>query len=285
MQLRNGDGFSFISKDHNSIVGFRGDMCKGSMIQCKPVPELYPGARLYRNLDTAFEREMESNLPSRRIPVEVTISILSNCPPYRIIVSAESQDGRVVSFEYDAGISAAGNRGRMEALFKSQIGKVTGIYSFNLKELDIRTEDGSLPFMPASALNGIRREVAERLDAISCKTIPMGPSTASAGSATDRPETITYKANVANGVAERTYRKFGTDNVEKAFELTHRKDAELMRSKYCIRHELGLCPFGERSAVVSLSNDRTTGNLFLVNNGRRYQLGFDCAACEMTVKG
>ena len=105
----------------------------------------------------------------------------------------------------------------------------------------------------------------------------MGPSTASTGSATDGPETITYKANVANGVAERTCRKFGAGNVEKAFELTHRKDAELMRSKYCIRHELGLCLAGDRS--------RTTGNLFLVNNGRRYRLGFDCAACEMTVKG
>ena len=286
MQLRNGDGFSFISKDHNSIVGFRGDMCRGSMIQCKPVPELYQGARLYRNLDTAFERKMESNLPSRRIPVEMTISILSNYPPYRINVSAASQDGRVVSFEYDAGSSAAGNKERMQSLFQSQIGKVTGIYSFNLKELDIQTEDGSLPFMPASALNGIRREVAERLDAMPCKTIPMGPSTASAGSATDRPETITYKANVANGVAERTCRKFGAGNVEKAFELTHRKDAELMRSKYCIRHELGLCQAPERSRRAAQgTGGRSIGNLFLVNNGRRYRLGFDCAACEMTVKG
>ena len=46
-----------------------------------------------------------------------------------------------------------------------------------------------------------------------------------------------------------------------------------MRSKYCIRHELGLCRKGHQ-----------TDDLYLVNNGRRYRLGFDCTACEMTVK-
>ena len=48
-----------------------------------------------------------------------------------------------------------------------------------------------------------------------------------------------------------------------------------MRSKYCIRHELGLC----------LREKGTTHRapLFLVNNGRRLPLRFDCAACEMTV--
>ena len=275
MQLRNGDGFSFISKDHNSIVGFRGDMCRGSMVQCKAVQDLYVGARVYRNLDTAFEKEMESNLPSRRIPVEMTITVLKNPTPYRINVCAMSQDGREVTLEYDAGSSAAGNKERMEALFKAQIGKVTGIYSFNLKELNILTEDGSLPFMPASALNGIRREVAEKLDGMPCRALPMGNSVAEHVEAVEGPETITYKANVSNGIAERLYRKQGAETIEKAFELTHRKEAELMRSKYCIRHELGLCP----------SAGSGTGNLFLVNNGKRYRLGFDCAACEMTVKG
>ena len=42
-----------------------------------------------------------------------------------------------------------------------------------------------------------------------------------------------------------------------------------MRSKYCIRHELGMC--GNKEP------------LFLVNNGRRYRLDFDCSSCEMTV--
>ena len=50
-----------------------------------------------------------------------------------------------------------------------------------------------------------------------------------------------------------------------------------MRSKYCVRHELGMC------LKDSSRTGGMTGDLYLVNNGRRYRLGFDCAACEMTV--
>lgn len=48
-----------------------------------------------------------------------------------------------------------------------------------------------------------------------------------------------------------------------------------MRSKYCIRHELGMCPIHQGAG--------DSGPLFLLNNGRRLSLGFDCKRCEMTV--
>ena len=48
-----------------------------------------------------------------------------------------------------------------------------------------------------------------------------------------------------------------------------------MRSRYCIRYELGLCPRHQGA--------RDTGPLFLLNNGRRLALHFHCATCEMTV--
>ena len=100
-----------------------------------------------------------------------------------------------------------------------------------------------------------------------------GPVNKSATPPVTVPGNITYKSNVSNKVSESIYCRFGAETVEEAFELSHKKEAELMRSKYCIRHELGLC----------LKDTRTTGPLFLVNNGKRYRLDFDCAACEMTV--
>jgi putative protease len=48
-----------------------------------------------------------------------------------------------------------------------------------------------------------------------------------------------------------------------------------MRSKYCIKYELGLCPVHQGA--------KQTGDLFLVNNSRRFPLLFDCKACEMAV--
>ena len=48
-----------------------------------------------------------------------------------------------------------------------------------------------------------------------------------------------------------------------------------MRTRYCLKYELGLCPVHQGA--------KPTGPLYLVNNGRRLSLGFDCARCEMTV--
>ena len=314
LQIKNGDGFSFLSKDGKSIIGFRADVCRGSVIQSRNIPELFVGARLHRNLDTAFEKEIESNLPVRKIPVTVELSISTgiagepsgpgrvhprfalrqssgtaaaeyslspaSAPAYHMIVEAKSQDGRMVHFDIEAGKEAASNKKRMEAMFTAQIGKDTGIYSFSLTSLDIRTSDGSIPIMSAAALNGIRREIAERLDRMPCGKVPMynpydtvaEPVEATEESGPKGPEVITYKSNVSNGIAERVYRRLGASAIEDAYELTHRKEAELMRSKYCIRHELGLC-----------LKSHPAGDLYLVNNGRRYRLDFDCANCEMTV--
>ena len=47
-----------------------------------------------------------------------------------------------------------------------------------------------------------------------------------------------------------------------------------MRSKYCMRHELGLCP---------KQCGKPAEDLVLVNNGRRFTLRFDCRACEMVI--
>ncbi|MBR7005285.1 MAG: U32 family peptidase [Bacteroidales bacterium] len=306
-QLHNGDGFSFVSKDHNSIVGFRGDTCRGAMINSKVVPELYVGARIYRNLDTAFEKEMEGNLPVRTIPVTVWFKTQSDIesagvpselrrysaaakrgwtspgserhPAFTIAVKASSQDGRVVEFDFEAGEQEANNIERMMAMFKSQIEKVTGRYSFTLSGLEI--PDGKLPFLSSAAINGIRRDIASRLDSMPCNAIPMaGPVNRPDTPPVTVPGNITYKSNVSNKVSEGIYRRFGAETVEKAFELSHKKEAELMRSKYCIRHELGICLKDSSASGLRMT---VAGPLYLVNNGKRYRLDFDCAACEMTV--
>ena len=48
-----------------------------------------------------------------------------------------------------------------------------------------------------------------------------------------------------------------------------------MRTKYCVRHQLGLCP---KQGKVKKAEP-----LFLRNGKERLCLTFDCAVCEMTV--
>lgn len=337
-RLRNGDGFSFLSKGRGEIVGFRGDVCQGNRITCRNVTGLYPGAKLYRNLSNAFEKELESNLPVRTIPVSVDISVIVvpvtstssgteedrspslpkrlSEPTYSLKINAASQDGRSVKLEREAGHNAAENPERMRGMFATQISKATGIYSFTLRSLEVETPDGSLPFLPTSALNAIRRDLAAALEEMPCQAIPLPVNQASSrtGNAEypvlepdvlsqvqDIQETtsngphLSYKANIANHIARKICMSLGASRTDDAFEISHRPDAELMRTKYCIRYELGLCPVHQAGRQHGRAN-HTSGmvnppipssrktNLYLTNNGKRYHLAFDCANCEMVVK-
>ncbi len=363
-RLQNGDGFSFLAKGRGEIVGFRGDVCQGNRITCRNVAGLYPGAKLYRNLSNAFEKELESNLPVKTIPVAVDISVRisdprvtstgsvtedarsqslpkllnkdrqpSNRPSeptYSLKINAVSQDGRSVELEREAGDNAAENAERMRGMFATQISKATGIYSFTLRTLEVETPDGSLPFLPASALNAIRRDLAATLEDMPCKTVPLptGQAVNATGivkvldnrkNAIDAPaylgkcqsqkpilsqvsdiqETasdgihLSYKANIANHVARETYQSLGATQTDDAFEISHRPDAELMRTKYCIRYELGLCPVHQQAGrqqgkgnanLHGLTTTANLKNLSLINNSKRYRLAFDCANCEMIVR-
>ena len=310
-RLRNGDGFSFISKGRGEIVGFRGDVCEGNRITCGEVAGIYSGAKLFRNLSSAFEKELDSNLPKRLIEVAVDITV----DGFLLKVSAITEDGRAVTLERMTGGQPAENAGRMRAMFESQISKSTGGYSFTLRSLRSLEPDAALPFLPASALNAIRRDIADALESIPCQAIPLHVShLADKGISTDDNDGslllnkvkdiqdegsgLSYKANIANHIARETYLSLGAARAEDAFELTHRPGAELMRTKYCIRYELGLCQIHQnistskaapslRQPREAIESSRTTRphRLYLSNNGKRYPLCFDCANCEMVVKG
>lgn len=98
---------------------------------------------------------------------------------------------------------------------------------------------------------------------------------------------VSYKANIANALSEQVYKEAGAIVSEQAFELTHRPGAELMRTRYCIKHELGLCPIRQKARLATLpkalQSIKADTALFLLNNGQKFALHFDCAACEMTL--
>ena len=50
----------------------------------------------------------------------------------------------------------------------------------------------------------------------------------------------TYKNNISNHLSESAYRNAGAKIASMAYELTHAPGIELMRTRYCIRFELGL---------------------------------------------
>ena len=259
LQLANGDGFAFVS---NGISGFRGDRCEGLTIFCKRVDGLRPGVKLYRNINAAFEREIEARTPRREVLVDVDVRVYGD---FVVELTATTEDGRTAVSPFHTDVEKAENRERAEAMLREQLSKRSGIYAFRVRSLAVETPGGALPLLSASTINAMRRCLVSDIPGVSVTPGPLTPGTSLRSSLPLRsacgplPFTRPRVATVpgANGPVVPT------------------QDTELMRTKYCIRYELGLCPKHQGA--------KPTGPLYLVNNGRRLELKFDCSRCEMTV--
>lgn len=229
VKLSNGDGFTFEGG------GFRADVCEGYTVRCKKAEGLREGTKLYRNISAAFEKQLDAARPVREIDVQLEVSFENG----RLSAAALTEDGRRATVQEDTPFDEARDTEKMQQTLRAQLGKRSGRYAFTVASVKVV---GALPFMPAAFLNGLRRSLAEELDAMPVHALPL----------------------------YRGARVPGSD-----FKLEYSSNGELMRTKYCIRHELGLCPKQGKA--------RKAEPLFLRNGKERLQLSFDCAVCEMTV--
>jgi putative protease len=227
-------------------------VCKWPRILCKSADGLREGTKLYRNADAAFERELEKNLPKREIKVELSVGVHGK---WDIDITAKTEDGRELLCPFKAEADVAENRERAASMLHEQLSKRAGHYNFCL----ISLEAEKLPILSASIINSMRRLVAEDLDMLPCGKVPMLNVRSTDGAVKE----------VFGATAE-------TDREAKASMVADKTITEpLMRSRYCIKYELGMCPAHQGA--------KDSGPLFLLNNGRRLALKFDCKRCEMTV--
>jgi len=266
ISFRSGDGFAFVRKD-GGIGGFKGFRCSGNTIECRLPDGLAPGMALYRNLSVEFEKTLAADGAVREIAARIDATF----SPSEVKVKAVSEDGREVRFSLGFEAESAKNEERARETVLAQLGKRSSIYSFRPGEIEF---EGAVPFLPASFLNSIRREAASRLDGVPLKMRPLRKGDEAPQRLKDSG--VDYKANAANHITKELYRSLGADKVDDAYELSHVGGAELMRSRYCLRNELGICPKQKPGTKPE--------PLFLKNNGRTLTLEFHCAECEMVVK-
>ncbi len=155
-----------------------------------------------------------------------------------IRLEGESEDGRKAAVCSETGATVADNQERMMEMLRTGLEKKTDIYCFHVRRIQ---SEGPLPLLSSSSVNALRRSLALEMDKI---PLPVWKKT--------------YKDSNRKEINPQTDR----GNV-------------LLKTKYCIKYELGLC---ERHFGAAPS-----GNLFLLNNGRRLRLHFDCRNCEMSV--
>ena len=186
-----------------------------------------------------------------------------------LCVIATTEDGREVAARLQVADTAR-EASRMLETLDTQLAKRSSHYAFGHPVVSV---EGPVPSLPTAAINGLRRELAQKLDLVPVHARPLRKGVVNPS--VNAPSELSYKANIASGEDRRIYASRGAQKMEDAYELGHQAGVEYMRTKYCIRHQLGLCP--------RQGKEQNAQPLYLRNGKQRLLLSFDCASCEMTV--
>ena len=243
--ISNGDGLSFVGR-RDEVTGARVEVAGGSRITLRSTEGLVPGMRVYRNYDVRFERELERNMPRRVIDAKVSYRTEAGTTT----LEAVTEDGLRASLSFADAAEPARDAARARETLAAQLAKHTDIFSFSVDSLE-----ADVPrFYPAAQINAWRRDLAAALRT----------------AAENRPrKSVPHTPHPGASSLNRS-----TLDLPK----------ELMRSRFCIKWELGLCPKGAPEGIEP-GTMSPKEPLYLLNQNHRLRLRFDCPHCEMIVEG
>jgi putative protease len=268
--LHGGDGVCFFDSSgtlHGALV----NAVHGQTIIPSTVGGLETGARVYRNHDHVFLTRLKKCRVERNIAVRLRLAETAD----GVALTAVDEDGNTATGALPGAKEKAQKPEKALATTRKQLQK-TGATEFTCTELEIDWQDAY--FIPLSALNALRRRTLEQLAAAREQNRPRPRRTISPNSVPFPETQLSYLGNVLNQQAAAFYRRHGVTQVAPAAESGMMMQGQrVMRTRYCIKHQLGLC---HREGKVSPLQEP----LYLVDeDGHRYELRFDCAACEMEV--
>jgi putative protease len=253
--IHNGDGLCFLN-ENEELVGIRADVVNGKTVSCNRPHGAQRGAKVYRNYDIEWQRQVEASNGNRKIDIELTL--------------AETGAGyRLSAYCGGDAWNASGNRtehggtGCISAEVELQCEKIPannpekatenirkkalqwGDTVFNPVSLALQF---SQPYLiPASLIGEMKRELVEKLE-----TEQM------ANHRENRPRMETCAA-FPQGVD-----KTNPDAIPE----------HLMTCHHCIRYANGMC---------SRETGQKADPLYLRNGERLLRLEFDCRNCLMYV--
>jgi putative protease len=274
VELHNGDGLTFFDEGvlrGTYVNGVRGAAQEGeTQITVADAAGIRVGTLLYRNHDHAFLADLDRARVERRIAVWFTVE--------------ESDEGLVLVVEDEEGNRAEAARAgadparkpeAMRATLERQLAR-TGETIFRCAGIDVRWSQAW--FLPVYAVNDLRRRALDALLEARAHNRPVAVGGAIRNEAPYPETALTYHGNVLNPRAEAFYRRHGVTEIEPAAESgLDLHGREVMRTRYCLRAQLGHC-------LQEPSGADLPGPLLLVDEeGHRFPLRFHCDRCEMSV--
>ncbi len=278
-EFHNGDGLGFFAANYqkarlsdDKLTGFRVNRAEGNTLYLKNMPkDLYVGATLYRNKDQAFEALLAKESAERTLLLDFSLSNTQT----GLALTAADRHGHQATVTADFEKQQAKDIGRNRESLGKHLAKL-GNTDFRLGQVDLG--DAEAVFVPASIINGLRRDAIAALDEARIQGYQRPTPWVRDDSARFPQRSLTYLGNVANQKAKDFYTRHGVVSIRDAYEVRPVKgDAPLMITKHCIRYSYNMCP----KEVPGIKAEPLEMEL----GGKQFKLVFDCHKCEMLLVG
>ncbi len=262
--LSSGDGLSFYDQS-GKLSGSVVNKYENGFIYLDKMHSIVKEAKIYRNHDKVFIKQLKNACVKREIPIAITVEFEKN----RIIFKAVDLEGITAEIELTGSFEQANDSVKILEMYKKQLAKL-GDTGCKVEKISFNSEN--CYFMKVKDINEVRRNLISKLQ-LQRKQLYKIQSFDIIPNNYPYPEKELYfNGNVLNEKAKYFYCRHGVKVLEMAAESgIDMQGKVIMTTKHCLRHEFDLC-------------QKQTGDLFLVDEyNKKYKLEFDCKNCEMKV--
>lgn len=266
------DGFLKAKNSDDKLQGIRVNRADGKKLYVTIVPkDLKKGMEFYRNWHKSFEDLLAKDSAKRQIDLNMVLADTSS----GLSLTIQDSYGHSATVNCQCDKTLANDHHKTHATMVKQLSKL-GNTDFTANRISIETQ--SMWFVPASTVNGLRRDGIKAIETARLH----GYQRPQVGSIDDKAQYphqyLSYLSNVTNSQAKSFYQQHGVIEIADAFEKnTLKQDVPLMITKHCLRYSFNLCP----KQVEGIKPEP----LILEVGADTLKLVFDCQKCEMLVVG
>ncbi len=274
--LHNGDGLCFLNQD-NELVGLRADVANGNTVSCNRPHGAFRGAKIYRNLDIEWQKQVDASTGNRKIDINLTLAETETgyelsaqlISPQPKLASPNASHLSIINYQFSIDKITANNPDKATENIRKKALQ-WGNTVFNPIHLELQFTEPRL--IPASVIGEMKRQLVEKLTEALINDHRSHRSLLPAEQNVRLPQCDSPTTEQLNNSQLPTTlnSKLSTLNSQ----LPDVLPTQLMTCHHCIRYANGMC---------SKETGQKATPLWIRNGNNVFRLEFDCRNCLMYV--